>query len=102
MELNGHASFITSELKEGLRPVAFLVRREGPVINRWVDTPKDLDVRSKGIRPFRESNRDYKLPSQSVLRILLSVPQEQVLQICGRLAFKVQIAGDYLQICVVL
>lgn len=76
MELNGHASFITSELEEGLWPVAFLVRWEGPIINRWVDMPTVLDVRGKGIRPCRESNRDYKL---------LSVLQEGVLQICGRL-----------------
>lgn len=96
MELNGHASFITSELEEGLWPVAFLVRWEGRIINRWVDMPTDLDGRGKGIRPYRESNRDYKLPSQSVLWILLSVPQEQVLQICGRLVFKVQITGDRL------
>lgn len=93
MELKGHASFITSDLEEGLWPVAFLVRWESRIINRWVDMPTDLDVRDKGIRPYRESNRDYKLTSQSVLWTLLSVPQEQVLQICGRLDFKVQITG---------
>jgi len=84
---NGHASFITSDLEEGLWPVAYLVRWEVPVINRWVDVPRDRDVSGKGIRPCRESNRDYRIPSQSVLWILLSVPQGQVLQICGRLVF---------------
>jgi hypothetical protein len=64
MKLDGHASFITSELQEGLWPVAFFVRREGPIINGWVDMPTEMDVRGKGIRPYRESNRDYKLPSQ--------------------------------------
>jgi len=96
IKLNGHASFITSELEEGLWPVAFLVRWVVPIMNRWVDVPTDRDVRGKGIRPCRESNRDYRFPNQLVLWILLTVPQGQVLQICGHLVFKVQITGGRL------